>query len=425
MRAIVAVALALMLPAPAFAQDPVQVGLSDQQSTTLTDPLFTWLGIRTARVIAPWDAALQPSRDLDEWLAWAEWTGIEPLVSFTGAGRPLPTVEEYDRAFAAFRARWPQVTTVSVWNEVNHPGQPTALHPEAVAGYYRAVRARCPQCRVLAAEVLDIRGMTTWLARFQAALGERPRLWGLHDYGDVTRRRAAATEAMLHAVDGEVWITETGGLVHFELADGTVRWPEDEERARASLEYAFALADSNAGRIRRMYVYNWREAPGRRWDSGLLAPDGRLRPSFWALAARLRPGLAPPFVTPPGTLLGAPREGGLARVLRRPHLDRRRGRVRARVTCPGTAARCSVAMVVRTHRVRDRHGRLRQPRGGRSELGRTTRTVLPGRVRRLAVRLPRSRMRLIRRGITRSLLADLWTGSDQPRRYRVRCERPR
>jgi hypothetical protein len=119
------------------------------------------------------------------------------------------------------------------------------------------------------------------------------------------------------------------------------------------------------------------------------------------------------------------RAGGIARVTRRPRLDRR-GRLRARVACPpGPHDGCSTALAVRTHVARDRRGRPRRPRDGRVRLGRDLAAVLPGRQRTLSVRIPRSRMRLIRAGRTRSLLADVWLGEDRPVRYRVRCARRR
>ena len=424
MLATLAVILCVAAPAAASAQAPAtSVGISDQQWTTLVDPLADWLGFERARVIAPWDVALHESRAFDDWLQWAGWSGVEPLVSFERAGDGrLPSAAEYRAAFAAFRRRWPEVTTVSVWNEANHPGQPTANRPDAAAAYYRAVVEVCPSCRVLAGEVVDIPGMTSWLQRFQEALGSRPRLWGLHNYGDVTRLRDDATLQMLRTVDGDVWLTETGGLVRFELPDGTIRWPEDEARARAAIEYGFALADAHAERIPRMYLYNWREAAASRWDSGLISPGGRLRPGFWAVAERLRPGVPPP---PEAVAEPTARAGGVARVTRRPRLDRR-GRLRAQVTCPpGPHEACSTVLAVRTHVARDRRGRPRRPRDGRPRIGRDIAGVRAGRRRTLSVRLPRSRMRLIRAGRTRSLLADVWLGEDRPRRYRVRCARRR
>ena len=58
------------------------IGVADQNAAALAHPLLAWSGIRTARVVAPWDAALQSSPELAEWLAVAQARGIEPLVTF-------------------------------------------------------------------------------------------------------------------------------------------------------------------------------------------------------------------------------------------------------------------------------------------------------------------------------------------------------
>src|SRR5689334_503166 len=96
--AVIAVALAVAEPARAV---PV-VGLSDQHSQIFTDPLFQWTGVRAVRVIAPWDAALHPSKELDAWLFLASVQGYDVLVSFEhGAGEDcrvrachLPSTDE-------------------------------------------------------------------------------------------------------------------------------------------------------------------------------------------------------------------------------------------------------------------------------------------------------------------------------------------
>ena len=143
-------------------------------------------------------------------------------------------------------------------------------------------------------------------------------------------------------------------------------WPYDEERARASVARAFALADAHPDRIPRLYLYQWRAGANDTWDSGLLRLDGTPRPSFLELAARLRPEVSVPHVEPEPPLVwdddtplletaigddGAapPAAAGptALRVLRRPWLDRGAS-VRARVTCAaGRPKPCAVALVVR------------------------------------------------------------------------------
>ncbi|HEY6887732.1 MAG TPA: glycosyl hydrolase, partial [Solirubrobacter sp.] len=276
----------------AFAVTPAHaaltIGIADQNLRP-ADPLFAWTGIRTVRLIVPWDAGLRPTPELDARLDEARDAGLDMLVAFehrrgedcrTGPCA-LPTPDQLREAFVAFRARWPWVTAFGAWNEGNHPSQPTAARPAAAAALYQALATTCPDCRIAAADVVDIAGMATWVRAFLAALPEAPRLWGLHNYSDVMSGQATMTETMLRLVPGDVWITETGGIVRWG------RWPYDEERAAEGVARAFAIADAHPDRISRLYLYQWRTAPWEAWDSGLLRPDGTPRPGFSVLAARV------------------------------------------------------------------------------------------------------------------------------------------
>jgi Glycosyl hydrolase catalytic core len=411
---------ALLLMAPVAARaDPV-VGVSDQSAAALQNPLFQWAGFPTARIIEPWNVALTPAKELDTWLDAAQADGLDVLVSFEHRrgedcrvrACALPSPDELRAAFAAFLRRWPQVTAFGAWNEGNHPSQPTASDPAAAAGLYAALAAECPACRILAAEVVDIPGMTDWLRRFQAALPAPPQLWGLHNYGDVTRALTSGTDAMLATVPGEVWVTETGGLVRQLDANGNVRWPYDEERARAAVVNAFALADAHPDRITRLYFYQWEAGADEPWDSGLLRPDGSPRPSFTEVAARLHP--AAPIPAPPPA---AARNGGQPpfaahglRLLRRPRMGRDFV-VRARVACARRAFRpCDARLLLRAH-------------GSRRVLGRAARRVPRGAAATLAVRVPAARRRLIRLGRTTELLADVGAAATWWRRLVVPCRR--
>ena len=82
---------------------------------------------------------------------------------------------------------------------------------------------------------------------------------------------------------GDVWLTETGGIVKFGR-----NFPRDEQRAARSVTFALKLARDNE-RVKRVYLYNWTGArPTDRFDSGLIAPDGTARPGYDALRAWLR-----------------------------------------------------------------------------------------------------------------------------------------
>ena len=73
---------------------------------------------------------------------------------------------------------------------------------------------RVPGLPILAAEVLDSRTWSRGCARSAAQAGRGAAgYWGLHNYIDANRARTTGTRRMLHAVKGQVWFTETGGIV--------------------------------------------------------------------------------------------------------------------------------------------------------------------------------------------------------------------
>ena len=110
-----------------------------------------------------------------------------------------------------------------------------------------------------------------------------PKLWGLHNYGDVNRRRTTYTRKMLRSVPGEVWLTETGGIV--KLLPSFKRSPS---RAKARTKGMFKLVNrydtrrrGMRSKITRLFVYTfYGEDSKARFDAGLVNPDGTPRPAF-------------------------------------------------------------------------------------------------------------------------------------------------
>jgi hypothetical protein len=185
----------------------------------------------------------------------------------------LPSVATYKRAFLAFRKRYPEVSDWSVWNEENHHSEPTYNDPRRAAEFYNVVRAHCHGCKIVAADVLDQSGFTTWLAQFRR-YAIHPRLWGVHNYHDTNGHTDIGTKAFLGAVPGEVWFTETGGIVHFN--HGRFR----PKHAASAVRYMFKLARLSS-RITRVYIYQWTGARiTDRFDAGITSPHGRPRPAY-------------------------------------------------------------------------------------------------------------------------------------------------
>ena len=270
------------------------VGVHDQDFADFTTPFFRQARWKRVRYIARWDVALRRAdRDyLTRYLRAARQRRIEVFVTFNHRPgercprRPcrLPSVRSYTRAFKAFRRRWGrQVRIIAPWNESNHRSQPTFSNPRRAAQFYNVVRRHCRGCKIVAADVIDEANMVRWLRVFRRH-ARRPRIWGLHNYKDTNPRRGqkyGGTRRLLRAVRGQVWLTETGGIVYFKLPNGRTLFPRSERRASRALRRMFGLGRRYRRRIKRIYIYDWQQpADQNRFDSGLIRANGSVRPGF-------------------------------------------------------------------------------------------------------------------------------------------------
>ena len=170
--------------------------------------------------------------------------------------------------------------TFTPWNEANHVSQPTHSSPKRAVQYYDTLRRACKGCKVMAADVLDQSNVTSWLRSFLRYSHGRGRIWGLHNYKDVNRHQTKGLASVLRTVPGELWLTETGGIVTFLPAFKT-----SLSRSASATKYMFQLADrydskrrGNRSKLTRLYVYRWFGEPaGARFDAGLVNPDGSAR----------------------------------------------------------------------------------------------------------------------------------------------------
>jgi hypothetical protein len=291
--AAVVVAGCSLAAAPQKSDAAVLVGIGDQDASMFTDPLFTQLDVKRARYFPSWNVALKPQEAvwMDQWIGQARATGTEPLISFFAAlgsacpSKPcqLPTVGQYTKAFKAFRKRWPDVRVVSPWNEANHRSQPTFKNPKRAAQYYNVVRKYCKRCKIIAADMIDEVNMERWLKVFKQT-AKKPRIWGLHNYRDTNKRkgqRLGGTKRLMKAVRGDIWLTETGGIVKFVLPNGHTLFPFSESRANTATKRMFALATRYRSRIKRLYIYHWKQpSADNRFDAGLVRRSGTARPAY-------------------------------------------------------------------------------------------------------------------------------------------------
>jgi hypothetical protein len=295
------------LLAAAPAQAAYTVGIGDQQPGMFANKLWKDLKLKKVRYVTPWDTAQDPSQnaEADRYLTAARAAKQEVLVHFSArrgcfTGRSYrkttackaPTVAKYTSAFKAFKKAYPFVKVYGVWNEANHVSQPLNLKnsknrgPKINAQYYAALKKNCKRCKIVAGDLLDTSDLEKYAKALNKALKGRARIFGLHNYGDVNRNRTSGTRAALRLLPGELWLTETGGIVKFEAATRGLR--PSERNADKSLKRMFALAakyDSrtrgNKSRITRLYPYNFQEQPGARFDAGLVDPEGEPRKGYF------------------------------------------------------------------------------------------------------------------------------------------------
>jgi hypothetical protein len=288
-----ALALALAAAVPARADAAPLIGIGDQHTQMFGDPHWEALGVRDVRFVAAWDA-LQSGwqrAELDQFMADARASGARVLLSFGHSRNPgqagkLPSVAAYARQFAAFRSRYPWVRDFLTWNEANHCGQPTCHHPEQVARYYNAIRPLCAGCRIVGADVLDGSALTSWVKRF-AKVAKGRLIWGLHNYIDANRFRTSGTRALLKAVKGDVWFTETGGLV-MRNNGSSILFPGSVRHAANATTWVFKLAGLSS-RVKRVYFYQWAPdtKPNPTWDSALMDSLDQPRPAYKVLSTWL------------------------------------------------------------------------------------------------------------------------------------------
>jgi hypothetical protein len=293
---VIAVLLCASFAAPAQAN--FKVGMADQNAAMFDNPNYQSLDIKRVRYLVPFDW-YKRSYQVAETTAFmnrAAQDGAEVLVHFTARrgcyknGRYLrkrvcraPSVRAFRKSFKKYRATFPAAKTYGIWNEANHVSQPTYRKPRLAAKYFLAARKSCRSCTFVAADVLDGSNMESWVRAFRSAAKGKARIYGLHNYGDVNRRRSSGTRRLLRTVGGQVWLTETGGILKFLPA-----FKRSQKRQANRTKYMFQLAaryDSRvsglSSRITRLYNYQWTGvAPSERFDAGLVNPDGTARRAF-------------------------------------------------------------------------------------------------------------------------------------------------
>jgi hypothetical protein len=292
----IAVLSALLLAAPASAA--YRVGLSEQKPAMFDSPAWQKLKLKRVRYIVPWDWYKHPGQNAEvvAFMNRAHAAKQDVLLSFSANrscyrnGRyrhvkacKAPSQKTYGNAVKRFIKAYPWVKTYAPWNEENHISQPTARSPKLAAAYYATMRKVAKHKTIMAADLLDQSNLGSYLSRFLHYSHGKGRIWGLHNYADVNRHRATGLKTMLRIAPGQVWLTETGGIVTF-----LPKFKTSYSRSAKATKYMFTLAKTYSKRrhgyrskVTRLYVYRWfGEKKGARFDAGLVGPTGSPRKAF-------------------------------------------------------------------------------------------------------------------------------------------------
>jgi hypothetical protein len=291
--------------APASAAS-YKIGISDQEPTVFSNPLFPALKMKMARYVTPWDTMnagrVADKNELLLWLQEATRHGQRVLVAFQASQTPgqqkkAPTVGQYTRAIKKFKAEFPFVKDIQPWNEANRCqstnefgfviGEPICKKPKLAAQYYMAARKVFKPSqgyKVTGLDILDganidckaIYCPLKYIKAFRKYAKPAPKFWGVHNYSDSNRFSTKRTKALLRATKkGDVWLTETGGIVSLGKS-----FPYNPKRAAKALGCMFTIAKVSK-RITRMYVYHFHGLKkGKIFDAGLINQNGTKRPGY-------------------------------------------------------------------------------------------------------------------------------------------------
>jgi hypothetical protein len=293
------IAVAASFAASAAARTPIRVGIGDQNVAMVDQSAFQRAQFEHVRFLVAWnvmdDAPQRLAARAYVQRARADHMRVLLHVStddYRIKQARLPSVATYRRQVGRivryFRALG--VREFGSWNEANHASQPTYNSPSRAALFfremYRAVKGHCRTCAVVGLDVLDQVGVESYMRSFYRRLSatyrRRATVVGIHNYGDVNRKRTSFTRAIISQArrynrHTRFWLTETGGIVKLgrSFACSTTR-------AAARLSWMFHLARVyRTSGIDRLYIYNWTGAGcDARFDAGLTAPDGAPRAGY-------------------------------------------------------------------------------------------------------------------------------------------------
>jgi hypothetical protein len=289
-------------PVPkAHAASTFLTGIGDESEEMFTDPNWVQLKTKIARYIAPYDAVAH-SYSLDKakvWIKAAEAAHQQVLVAFYHSEytpTKMPSVATYQKDVQKFIKDFPHVKQYQSWDEANRGnirGVLASPSASAAAKYYQALLRVCKGCTVLGLDILDADNISptlSYISEFKREIGKlrtvMPKIWGLHNYSDINRLQSFRTRELVQALGGQVWLTETGGIVKFGGS-----FPNKNgsglRRAAKVLSYMFNVAAAHA-KITRLYIYDWTGGnAATRFDAGLTDNHHVPRPGYVIVCKKL------------------------------------------------------------------------------------------------------------------------------------------
>ncbi len=285
----------------AHASSSYLTGIGDEQTEMFTDPHWAQLHTKIARYIVPYDAAVH-SYSLDKARAWikaGEAKHIQMLIAFYHSEytpTKLPSVAQYQHDVQKFVKLFPRVKQYQSWDESNRGnirGVLSSPSAASAAKYYQALLRVCKGCTVVGLDILDAANISPtlrYISEFKREIGKlrtlMPSIWGLHNYSDINRLESWRTRELSRALGGQVWLTETGGIVKFGAAFPN-RGGSGLRRAAKVLGYMFNVAASQT-RIKRLYIYDWTGGnASTRFDAGLTDNHHVARPGYVVVCKKL------------------------------------------------------------------------------------------------------------------------------------------
>ena len=276
-------------------------GIGDETTEMFGDRNWKQLHTKIARYIVPYDAAVH-SFSLDKaklWIKAAESQHIQILVAFYHSEYTptnMPSVAQYQHDVQKFVKLFPKVRQYQSWDEANRGnirGLLASPSASAAARYYQALIRVCKGCTAIGLDVLDANDISptlSYISEFKREIGKlrtvMPKIWGLHNYSDINRLQSFRTRELSRALGGQVWLTETGGIVQF-AGSFPNRNRSGLTRAVKVLGYMFNVAASQT-QIKRLYIYDWTGGNARtRFDAGLTDNHHVPRPGYVVVCKKL------------------------------------------------------------------------------------------------------------------------------------------